>query len=291
MKRISKIFIIIMFSFTGFSSFSQDNEAGLVLSGAEYLGDLSWKHVTWEETKFGIGGIYRYYITPKFNFKGAVYYGQIEGSDVNKADYVNEGAAFDRNLSFKSHLLEFTAQVEYNILPFISGNKLRNWAPYVFGGISVYNYNPKAEFNGDWVELQPLGTEGQGLSNYGPKYKLTQISIPYGFGIKYSFKRPTSSRGLNLYLWNIGVFVQQSKTFNDHLDDVGGQYPDYTILDGGVNGITAQLSDRSGTFVNGTYTPLRTVGSDRGNPDADDMYMWLGFTITKTFRRNTCFCF
>ncbi|MEA3497214.1 MAG: DUF6089 family protein [Bacteroidota bacterium] len=289
-KNLGLFIIVIALMFSGNKANSQDWELGVSLGASEYLGDLTYSHVTWSESKFNLGGIYRYYFNPRLNFKAAVFYGNIEGSDVNKE--VGSGGAYTRNLSFKSHILEGTAQVEFNILPYITGNKLRNWAPYVFTGISVYNFNPKGELNGTWYELQPLGTEGQGLagSTQAP-YDLTQISIPYGFGIKYSFKRPTNSSALNLYLWNIGVFVQQNKTFNDHLDDVGGTYPDYSKLDGGTNGIVAQLSDRQGEMINGQYVPVRAVGSNRGNPDADDMYMWLGFTITKTFRKNTCFCF
>ncbi len=290
MRKLALLIIFsFLFSLNGNKVIAQDHEAGIVLGAAQYLGDLTYTHVTWSETKYNLGGIYRYYFSPKINFKGAVYYGKISGSDNNKSASLTNTAG--RHLSFQSDLMEFTAQVEYNILPFISGNRVRFWSPYVFGGISAYKFNPKADLNGTLYELQPLGTEGQGLPGYEPKYSLTQISIPYGFGIKFSFRRPTSSRALNLYLWNIGIFVQQNKTFTDHLDDVGGVYPDFSLLDGGTDGIAAQLSDRQGTWVNGNYVPVRGIGSNRGNPQADDMYMWLGFTITKTFRKNTCFCF
>ncbi|NLJ08302.1 MAG: outer membrane beta-barrel protein [Sphingobacteriales bacterium] len=291
MKNFFRISLVIVASTLFLTpARSQDKEIGLIVGITEYLGDLTWAHVTWKETKPGFGALYRYYFNPRLNFKGGVYMGWISGWDGNK-DADPPGQAYLRNISFKSHVLDFTAQVEYNILPFISGNKLRNWAPYVFAGISVYNFSPKAELDGTWYKLQPLGTEGQGLPGYEPKYSLTQFSIPYGFGIKYSFKRPRNSRQLNLYLWNIGLYVSQNKTFTDHLDDIGGKYPDFTLLDGGVNGITAQLSDREGTWVGGNYVPNRAPGSLRGNPDANDMYMWFGFTISKTFRKNTCFCF
>ena len=286
-KLLGLMIVFSMTFFFGNQVKAQDHEAGIVLGAAEYLGDLTYTHVTWSESKFHAGGLYRYYFNPRLNFKGGIFYGSISGADANKEDYANEGAAFSRGLSFESHLLEFTAQLEYNILPFISGNKIRNWSPYVFAGVSAFNFNPKTEFNGETVELQPIGTEGQGRQGYDPKYNLTQFSVPYGIGFKYSFKRPVSSGALNLYLWNIGIFVQQNKTFTDHLDDVGGYYPDFNDLDLQAS----QLSDRQGQVVNGAFVPTRTPGNPRGNPDADDSYMWLGFTITKTFRKNTCFCF
>jgi len=294
MKKILRVLLVIaIVSMINFPAKSQDKEVGLIIGITEYLGDLTWAHVSWNETKPGFGALYRYYFNPRFNFKGGLYYGWISGWDGNK-DADPPGQAYTRNVSFKSHLLDFTAQIEYNILPFISGNKLRNWAPYVFAGISVFNFAPKAELNGTWYKLQPLGTEGQGHAGYEPKYSLTQFSIPYGFGLKYSFKRPVNSRALNLYLWNIGIYVSQNKTFTDHLDDIGGRYPNWNDLLGGldaVNGIAAQLSDREGSIVGGSYVPVRTPGTVRGNPDANDAYMWFGFTISKTFRKNTCFCF
>lgn len=265
---------------------AQDHELGVALGAAEYLGDLSYTHVTWSNTKYNLGGMYRYYFNPKFNFRGTVLYGQIQGSDADKPQI--DGAAYTRNLSFYSHLLEFAGQIEYNILPFISGNKLRFWSPYVFAGVAVYNFNPKVDFNGTTYELQKIGTSGQGLPGYGPKYRLTQVAVPYGFGLKFSFRRPNSSQKLNMYLWNIGIFVQQNKLFTDMLDDVGGVYPDFSLMDP----IAVQLSDREGSFDSqGNYVPVRQVGSNRGNPNANDSYMWLGFNITKTLRKNTCFCF
>jgi hypothetical protein len=294
MKQLLKIFVAIIFVLgLANNAFSQDKEVGIHLGVTEYLGDLTWKHVSWNESKLGGGAFFRYYFTPRFNFKGGIYFGNISGYDGNKDSSI-AGAAWYREFEFTSHLLDLHAQIEYNILPFISGNKLRNWSPYVFTGISVFNFSPKATLNGVVHKLQPLGTEGQGRPGYGPKYALTQVSIPYGFGIKYSFKRPRSSRQLNLYLWNIGIYVSQNKTFTDHLDDVGGYYPDIANdfnMGNATDALAAQFADRLGTLSSGVFTPSYAVGYERGNPEANDAYMWFGFTISKTFRKNTCFCF
>ncbi len=294
MKQLLKVFIAMIFVL-GMNSnvYSQDKEIGVYLGVTEYLGDLTWKHVSWNESKLGGGAFFRYYFTPRFNFKGGVYYGNIEGYDGDK-DPQQDGAAWNREAQFKSHLLDIHAQMEYNILPYIAGNKLRNWSPYIFTGVSVFNFNPKGELNGVVYELQPRGTEGQGRPGYEPKYALTQISIPYGFGIKYSFKRPRSSKQLNLYLWNIALYVSQNKTFTDHLDDFGGYYPDYNNdfnLSDPEDAITAQLSDRKGTITSGVFTSPYPVGFERGHPEQMDAYMWFGFSISKTFRNNTCFYF
>ena len=94
--------------------------------------------------------------------------------------------------------------------------------------------------------------------------------------------------GFNMYLWNVGVYVSQNKTFTDMLDDVGGKYPDFTKLDGGVNGLAAKLSDRGPEIGSAP----RTAGGLRGNPDENDAYMWIGFTISRTLRGGgSCYCF
>ena len=290
---LKTLLAITLISFLTTSVNAQDKEIGVNIGVTEYLGDLTYSHVSWNESKLGGGLFYRHYFSPRLNFKIGFYYGNISGWDGNKDSSI-AGAAYNRDFEFYSHLVDIHAQFEYNILPFISGNKLRNWSPYIFGGVSVFNFNPKREFEGVVYNLQELGTSGQGRPGYGPKYALTQVSIPYGFGIKYSFKRPRTSSQLNLYLWNISVFISQNKTFTDFLDDVGDYYPDIVNdfnMGNPTDQIAAQLSDRLGTLANGVFTPHYAVGYNRGNPDYKDAYMWLGFSISKTFRKNTCFCF
>ena len=51
--------------------------------------------------------------------------------------------------------------------------------------MGAFNFNPKAEYNGDFVELQPLGTEGQGSAlNSSKKYARTQFTMPIGLGFR-----------------------------------------------------------------------------------------------------------
>ena len=89
----------------------------------------------------------------------------------------------DRGLHFRSQIQELSSQIEFNFLPFETGSVLYNWTPFIFGGISLYNFNPQAEnSNGQWVDLQPLGTEGQELLLIliEKKYSRTQIALPMG---------------------------------------------------------------------------------------------------------------
>ena len=299
---------ILLFLLITFYSYSQDKEFGLMIGTTHYLGDLTETPIKFRETKFSTGLLFRYYFNPHINLKANLFYGNLQGADSNKPntyDNVNNSVTTQwakfRNLSFKSYVLDISVMVEYNILPYVAGNDKHNWTPYISTGISIFNFNPRTKLNGVWYDLQPLGTEGQGTTspNAEAKYKLTQFAIPYGLGIKYSFKHPKGKSKIDLYLWNVGLEVCQRKTFTDHLDDVGGYYPDYKILMAarGTDGnLAVALSDRQPEALAplerpGDAVPYRTPGTVRGNPDKKDQYLWVGFTITKTFRTRTCISF
>jgi hypothetical protein len=262
-----------------------DKEFGIFVGAAQYSGDLIYKDGVNPQNLAG-GLLFRYYFTPIFNLKANLYYGNVHASDKDNP------TTWTRNLSFTSHILDISTQLEINILPFISGHRKRNWAPYIFGGIAVFNYNPQAEYMGKWYELQPLGTEGQGTQYGGAKYKLTAFSIPYGIGFKYGFKAPRNyGSRFNPELWNLGFELSQRKTFTDHIDDVGGFYPSSLSIYG-TNDIAKALCDR-GVELGPGYSRI-VEGSKtekRGNPEYNDYYMWYGITITKTFRKTRCYSF
>ena len=274
---------LLLFLMVAFYGYSQDKEFGVMLGTTYYMGDLTNTAIKLKETKLGGGILFRYYFNPHLDFKVNLLYGNISGADSLKPgsfDNSNNTTggkwAKYRNLSFTSYILDLSLEMEYNILPFISGSEKHNWTPYLVGGMTVFSFNPRAEYKGIWYDLQPLCTEGEGTNSphAQPKYKLTQFAIPYGIGIKYSFKKPKTDKKLNLYLWNIGLECSNRKTFTDHLDDVGGYYPDYKILLatlGPVNGpIAVALSDRQGEALArlvkpGDAVPGRTPGTLRGD--------------------------
>ena len=87
-----------------------------------------------------------------------------------KADDFKSGniQQLNRNLSFKSSVVEFGPVLEIDFFKFHPGQnntaKAAFGTPYFMGGINIMRMNPKTRYNGEWIELQPLGTEGQGTS-------------------------------------------------------------------------------------------------------------------------------
>jgi opacity protein-like surface antigen len=118
--------------------------------------------------------------------------------------------------------------------------------------------------------LQPLGTEGQGLSEYPDrkKYDLYKFCFFYGAGLKYQ---------LNSVL-NIGIEFRQTKTNTDYIDDVSTTYADENFLRAGNGQIAVDLAYR-GDEYNGRSYPV--AGTPRGNPN-QDLYYFLGATVGLT---------
>ena len=116
------------------------------------------------------------------------------------------------------------------------------------GGIGAAFFNPKAELNGNYEELQPLQTEGE---DYGK----VALVFPAGAGINYRAS----------YEWSFGLEASYRFTTTDYLDDVSTTYIDNASF---TNPIARQLADRGPELG----APLREAGDQRGDPDNNDGY-------------------
>jgi len=266
---------------------------GLYLGRSNYMGEFTKGSMPlWDKTKLAGGLICRYNYGPYLTFKGTAIYGQIEGSDKNFSD---DAYRRRRNLSFKSDIVEFSIQGEWNILGYENTRTSYAWSPYLFAGLSVFRFNPKAQFNynaaihdptlqaqdGDWIELQPLGTEGQETTKFNDKrrYALTQVSIPFGFGVKWQ---------LNDH-WAFGIDYGWRKTFTDYMDDVSSIYVDNIIVGGASGPMAVAMKDRAPEIGE---LPFEN-NDPRGNSATKDWYMIGGITLTYRIigGRQPCFNF
>lgn len=273
-----KILIILLF-ISPLGLMAQYWDMGVFLGGANYNGDLVDKGsiLVAKETKFTYGFIARYNLSNRFSFKGSLYKGKISGSDNNAVE--NYSKKYTRNLSFRSSIMDISATVEFNILQYKTGHFKYKYAPYIFLGVGYLKFNPQAFYEGKWINLQPLGTEGQGFPLYNDRiYSLSQIVIPFGVGWKQSLSRNIS----------IGLELSARKTFTDYLDDVSTTYIEQDILTKTHGSISFELSNRTDEVGDGELI-VYTNKSPRGNPDKKDWYYFAGFTITYAILGNMCF--
>ncbi len=205
----------------------------------------------------------------KFNFSNRIglrsdlNFAQVFGSD----KFSEDASRRNRNLSFKSNIYELTVAPEIVLvnLSSLGRNKLATSEFYAFGGFGFMRYNPRAELNGVWHELQPLGTEGQGLAPGKEPYSLQATIVPFGMGYRHNV-------GEKSY---IGVELSMRKSYTDYIDDVSGTYYDVALLNGSRGPVAAALSDRQ---LNGPTSP----NSGRGNPNNNDNYAFIQFTFSRS---------
>lgn len=201
-------------------------QLGVMGGVALYSGDLSPKEfgVYLEEVRPAFGIFTRIQLGRAGALRLGVSGGSIEGDD---ARHGRE----DRGLAFRSRITEFSLIGELDLFK-IGAARNRGLVPYLFGGGALFRFNPEAPFDGDYIELQPLGTEGQGLPNYEDPYRLTQFAIPMGVGVKILL-----SDQLTLSLEFGGRML-----FTDYLDDVGNTEVNYFEVLEGNGELAARLS-------------------------------------------------
>lgn len=186
---------------------------------------------------------------------------------------------YNRNTSFRSKITEISLVTELHpLFIFINYEERESdppqLSPYLLAGVGYYTFNPQTELNGKWIDLQPLSTEGQGFKEYPDRkvYKLQQINIPVGLGLKYELSRMVNLRGEFVYR------VLQT----DYLDDVSTTYVDPTLYSNYFTGTKLAnaviLSDRQITKVTGP-------GGKRGSPKQNDAFFSVNLKLSLTIGR------
>ncbi|MBI9066395.1 MAG: hypothetical protein JEZ09_03815 [Salinivirgaceae bacterium] len=232
---------------------------------------------------------FRYKILEPLAVKTAISYGWVSGDD-KKSDNIYR---LDRNLSFRSPIVEFASQLEYSIIkePASHRYSLRRGKrfslktitvnTYLFAGIAGFWFNPRGLDDGPggtnkWVSLQPLGTEGQGLMEGREKYSRLALALPFGIGFKYSLNRVIS----------VGVEFGARYTFTDYIDDVSTTYVDNTWL-ASENPLAARMTDKS-TYTENPLPSKELIpyepGGQRGSSQYNDFYMFSLVTVSYKLR-------
>lgn len=306
------------------STFSKDkvySMVGFSINALNYYGDLAPKPSRFSTdisfTKPALGLSFGHRFGPRYTLTASFMYGALRGSD-KSADRGDEDNGFhrsNRNAEFRNRIKELSmiASIDLfeNQATYISRVA---WTPYAFAGLSVFHHNPQAqvpdtdvfgvpfENAGEWIDLQPLGTEGQNAElidsdvNSGIKpYKRIQIAIPMGIGARFRVN----------HVFDVSGEIGFRYTFTDYLDDVSRNYVDlgvfgddrlaqamsyrgYEITDPSV--IHDSYTGRDGK----TYTTIRGHGSEskdniRGSKKDKDIFMVTSIRVTyilgKTFHR------
>ncbi|MFK8103387.1 MAG: DUF6089 family protein [Saprospiraceae bacterium] len=268
MKRL--LIVALICSYCLVSNAQRGWEVGGWGGVSYYFGDLNTS-LDLSKPGLALGLIGRYNFNNRICLKFSANYGSISANDAD-SDNIYERA---RNLSFQSIVVDGTAQLEFNFLPYTHGSRDEFYTPYLFAGLSAFYFNPQTEYEGALVNLRDLGTEGQFR---GEEYYSIQGALAYGGGFKIDLS----------YEWSINVEISGRRLFSDYLDDVSGTYADKDDLDAFRGADAVALSDRSITIDGVNDTQIGQVGRQRGNSNNNDSYVMMGIGLVYYFGDIRC---
>jgi hypothetical protein len=292
--------------------FEQYSTVGVGLGTSSYMGELapyrSPFNTVFKMMRWNLNGSYTRHFTPNLAARVGLTWAMVAGDD----EFYNRGGKpfpsnYVRNLHFRNSMKEISVVGIYKFRDDgRNSNRRVAFSPYIFAGIAALAHNPKAkvpevggvtgtlyENAGNWVSLQPLGTEGQGQPGYRDPYSLVTYSIPFGLGFTWRINAR----------WNFSVEGGFRFTGSDFLDDISDRYPDPNVLKNDLakdmsNRTLEEVSARTGRnrtsivarivnpnepsadpFANGPLTGY-DVGDLRGNVQRNDAYLLSSFTVS-----------
>lgn len=252
-------------------------ELGLSTGATSYVGDIPNPVSTFQWGASG-SAYAKYNFNPHWGLK--LQWGM---QRIHAADSLSGVASRDTiNLSFRNNIQSAHLQVEFNFWPFVPGSRKKKSAPYVGLGIGRIAFDPQARYRGQWVSLQPLGTEGQGLEDKPglkglvepERYALSAWAFPVTIGFRHNLREKHS----------LGVEFVYCYTSTDYLDDIKGKFVDPSLLRLHRNAMAADLSDRS--WENG-HT-VRSPGTQRGVNAYNDAYWSLMVNYSYSIPSRRC---
>jgi hypothetical protein len=265
LRKLAALFLLFTCAFSGYGQYS---EIGVFGGGTNFIGDVG---------NYGIhlprgyvsGLVFRNQFNNYWSVRAHFKYGTLQNDDaISTLPYRRQ-----RNLNFGTDIWEGGILFEFNFFEFETGSRM-NHSPYIFAGVAMFRFNPTTTFDGNIIELQPLGTEGQGtlLSSRAP-YGLNAFAIPFGIGYRFTLN---DVMGLSL---ECGF----RRASTDYLDDVSGNYVNVAALSEEKGELAALLSDRS-------VAGYENAGRPRGNGQKRDWYVFSGVTLffKLTSRREKC---
>ncbi len=177
-----KQLLIICFIFSVSLTKAQRNiDFGIIGGGTYYMGEINPRRHFYKLSP-AMGALFRFNINKRYAVRLSGIYGGLRGSD---ADFPDRNIPLRSPYSFSKQVLDFSGQLEFNFLPYITGEEKGLYSTYIAGGI------------------------GCGIS-IGSKPFFT---IPFGVGVKVKFTARLSS----------GCEWSFRRTFRDDIDNVENQ--------------------------------------------------------------------
>lgn len=166
---------------------AQKIEVGGSLGGMLYKGELS-PNLNPRFYRPGGSVFFRYNASQSFSVRASIAVGGVSADDKYASDPLQKA----RGTYFRNTIEEASVDLQYNFRDYKQLRKVKNWTPYVFGGLGMAKY----------------GKIGYPSNENGFTSKLI---FPLGVGVKYEFKRP----------WSVGFEFGTRFTMTDYIDGFG----------------------------------------------------------------------
>jgi hypothetical protein len=251
-------------------------DAGIKTGASNYLGDIGGNESTRRnfvadmklgKTGFSSGAFGRYRILRNVSILMEYNYGRVSGDDKLSS---NLGRKY-RNLNFRNDIQELSCQAQYCFYSLDDlGHAMayeNTFKCYIGAGVACFYHNPETFYEGNWIDLRPLKTEGE-----AKPYSKFCMAIPASLGCYVTLKR----------VYRIGWDICWRTTFTDYIDDISGRYASPDVL---KNPLAIALANRTAELnptpaISANYTP----GNKRGDPTHNDSYIFSTFNFSYVIR-------
>ncbi len=272
-----------------FTKSKRYHSVGITLNSFHYFGDLSPTPSSFstdiKSTKPGIGLVWEHRFGPRYTLRGSYTYGTIAANDFNAGTDGDNIYRYARNLQFRNRIHELSVVGVIDL--FKNGGSYISrvpFTPYVFAGIAIFKHNPQGKVSdngdnpnfatlpnaGEWVNLEPLGTEGQystldpdDANNGISPYKTIQIAIPFGVGARVKLNQ----------VMDLSLEFSPRWTFTDYLDDVSQNYVGADKLGSDLARAMANRSVDNTNAMSGEARDNATLDARLGAPVVIDGYL------------------
>jgi hypothetical protein len=166
MKKLHWItlFVLLSLPLTG----QRNSDFGLLGGVSSYIGDINPGKLMYSPLPAG-GLFYRYNLHPRQSIRTSILVGGLRANDLDFGNSFQQARA----ASFSGVIGEWSAQFEFNFLPYTTRGKRWNYTPYIAGGVgvafintTVFTYTPVIPFS--------LGFKINFYKNFG-------LEAEYGF--------------------------------------------------------------------------------------------------------------
>lgn len=291
LRKLSSVLLLALLPFVAKSQYKWD--FGLAVGGANYLGEMGGKAGTRRNfvadmkiaaTRPTVSPYVRMKMGQNLNLRAGLAWVRISGADSLSTNRGRVG----RNLSFRNDIYEVSLLGEYN---FYSQNDIARFnrkrvdiRSYAFGGVAGLYHNPVTQYQGSWVPLRPLHTEGQTMVNGRNEYSKFTVGLPVGLGVYWIYNR----------IYKLGVEVNWRMTFTDYLDDVSTTYVPKEYF---TDPTALALQNRRGETnspnaanpANYGYDYANNVEQKRGDPTHKDNYLTTTVNFSYSIRGKNAF--